>query len=205
MLLMLGMDDGFSLPLPVVMICAWQNGDLQFENDLWAQKPTIKWAPRAVSAVVRGPWRESYHWPSTTDDKNVWSYTSIYMACTRTPLCPLTPWSIVVPEKLTGHRILWNQKVHHRIHKRPPPVPIMGQSNPIHASQFQLLVLYRRISPSPRPCEMSRNTVNFCGEEVLAPRLTPKLEDDSMTTLRDCLFNKFVATLNIRPCHGSGG
>jgi len=31
--------------------------------------------------------------------------------------------------------------------------------------------------------------IRFYGEELLAPRPTPKLEDHSLSAVRDCLFN----------------
>jgi hypothetical protein len=45
---------------------------------------------------------------------------------------------------------------------------------------------------------MVRNLIRFYDEELLAPRPTPKLEDHTLSAVRDCSFNILVATLHIR-------
>jgi len=54
------------------------------------------------------------------------------------------------------------------------------------------------------------NRIRFCGEKLLAPRPTPKLEDHPLLAVHDCVCNIFAATLHIegrsfirdlRTCH----
>ena len=91
----------------------------------------------------------------------------------------LTPWCRVVLEKLTGLQLvkkfpafLWNPKVQYRTHKRPPPVPILGQPNPIHIPTSHLLKIHPNIiyPSTPRSPQWSLS-VRFPRQDPIRPPL----------------------------------
>ena len=71
-------------------------------------------------------------------------------------------------------RISWNPKVHYRTHKRPPPIPILGQPNPVHIPTSHLLeILPNIIHPStPRSPQWSLS-LRFPHQDPIRPPLLP--------------------------------
>ena len=69
-------------------------------------------------------------------------------------------------------RISRNAKVHYRTHKRPPPVSILGQSNPVHIPTSHLLEIHPNIfHPStPRSSQWSLS-LRFPHQDPIQPPL----------------------------------
>ena len=90
-------------------------------------------------------------------------------------------------------RISRNPKVHYRTHKRPPPVHILGQPNPVHIPTFHLLEIRPNIIhpsmprfppwfpslrfPPPRPYTPP-------SRQPYAPHAQPKLDTHTKCGLR---------------------
>ena len=95
------------------------------------------------------------------------------------PVYLLTPWCRVLLEKPTGLQLvkkfpafLWNPKFHYRTQKRPPPVPVLGQPNPVHIPTSHLLEIHPNIThPStPRSPRLSLS-LRFPHQDPIRPTL----------------------------------
>ena len=91
----------------------------------------------------------------------------------------LTPWSRILLEQLTGLQLVKkfpaisrNPKVHYRTHKRPPPVSILGQPNPVHIPTSHLQEIHPNIiHPStPRSPQWSLS-LRFPHQDPIHPTL----------------------------------
>jgi len=90
-------------------------------------------------------------------------------------------------------RILWNPKVHYRTHKRPPPVPVLGQPNPVHIPTSHLLEIHPNIiHPStPRSPQWSLSLQFPHQDPTRPPLLTHKCHMPSLSLNRHSNKNKF--------------
>ena len=69
-------------------------------------------------------------------------------------------------------RISRDPKVHYRTHKRPPPVPILGQPNPVHILTSHLLEIHPNIIHPSTPRSPQRSlSLRFPHQDPIHPPL----------------------------------
>ena len=97
-------------------------------------------------------------------------------------------------------RILRNPKVHYRTHKRPPPVPILGQPNPVHIPTFHLLEIHPNIilTSTPRSHQWSLSLRFPHQDPIRPPLLTHSRHMPSPSHCIPTVFNLFIPLIFYR-------
>jgi hypothetical protein len=110
--------------------------------------------------------------------------------------------------------------VHYRVHTSPPMDPILSHLNPVRPIDPCLPKAHLNVifPPTPRSSQWSLAfgpgrakesvqvrgalkhfvTKKIYGESLSAPRPAPKLEDHTLSAVRNCSFNIFAATFRTR-------
>jgi hypothetical protein len=123
----------------------------------------------------------------------------------------LTPNCTVLLEKLKGSRLVKKFRAFYGTRRfitaftsaRHLSLSWAGsiQSTPPHSTCCRTILILsshlRLELRSYQSISVFCNKARFYGEELLAHRPTPKLEDHSLSAVRYCLFNIFTATLHI--------
>ena len=119
---------------------------------------------------VRG--RHCSYSPSEPKGKHTHSYLLIYLLTYSMVQSPSweANWFAASQEI---PRISRNPKVHYHTHERPPPVPILGQPNPVHIPTSHLLESHPNIHPStPRSPQWS-SSLRFPHQDPIHPLSSP--------------------------------
>jgi hypothetical protein len=95
-------------------------------------------------------------------------------------------------------RALWNPKVHYRIYKCPPPVPILSQMNPVHAPSHS--TSRRSISVLSSNLRLDLPSGHFpSGFPTKTPYKHPVcMSQIILTNLKDCTVYSYHAFTSIR-------